>query len=291
MRKTSVYLPEELKARLADVSSRSGRSEADLIRAAIEHLVRPAPASETHQPAVVAIPRPAVVGVGMGPGDPQLITVAARTMLETADRVVVLTTDTHSVGRAEMVVRAVAPQAHLVRVPFAISAEDKGRTASLHDVVETILAGVDAGEAVAVAVLGDPTQWTVFPTIASEVAEARPHVHLAAIPGITAYQAAAARRALALGSPGSPLVVVDSLVDLADALARVDVTVVLAKASTDAATLQQLATSHGRDGLVTELTGLPGERTVSLADMEPGPISYLATVLFPVATRDHAGSL
>jgi hypothetical protein len=46
MVKTTVYLPEELKARLELAARRENRSEADLIRAAIEQLVgreRPRP--------------------------------------------------------------------------------------------------------------------------------------------------------------------------------------------------------------------------------------------------------
>jgi hypothetical protein len=36
MVKTTVYLPDELKARLAHVAAREGRSEAEVIRASIE---------------------------------------------------------------------------------------------------------------------------------------------------------------------------------------------------------------------------------------------------------------
>lgn len=39
MRKTSVYLPEQTKAALHDASVRWGRSEAELIRQAIEQLL------------------------------------------------------------------------------------------------------------------------------------------------------------------------------------------------------------------------------------------------------------
>ena len=44
MRKTSVYLPDGLKARLADVARRTGRSEAQLVRLAVERLVASEPA-------------------------------------------------------------------------------------------------------------------------------------------------------------------------------------------------------------------------------------------------------
>jgi Arc/MetJ-type ribon-helix-helix transcriptional regulator len=40
MRKTTVYLPEELKSQLEAVARRERRSEADLIREAVERLTR-----------------------------------------------------------------------------------------------------------------------------------------------------------------------------------------------------------------------------------------------------------
>lgn len=40
MKKTTVYLPDELKAALEQAAARSGSSEADLIRAALREFVR-----------------------------------------------------------------------------------------------------------------------------------------------------------------------------------------------------------------------------------------------------------
>ncbi len=40
MKKTTVYLPDELKAELARAAAREGRSEADLIRQAVRNLTQ-----------------------------------------------------------------------------------------------------------------------------------------------------------------------------------------------------------------------------------------------------------
>jgi hypothetical protein len=39
MKKTTVYLPDELRVRLKRAAEESGKSEADLIRAGVEHIV------------------------------------------------------------------------------------------------------------------------------------------------------------------------------------------------------------------------------------------------------------
>lgn len=282
MRKTSVYLPEGLKQQLADLSTRSGRSEADLIRAAIDRLVAVPENPPTTPASTTQHPRPALVGVGVGPGDPGLVTDRARDVLGAADRVIVITTDQRSVGRAEMVVRAVAPTSRVHRVPFAIGDDESARQRSMLAVVDVVLGWVDAGELVAVAVIGDPSQWTVFPEVAARVAVLRPGLRITAEPGITSYQAAAAAATQALGATASPLVVLHGVDDLATHLAATDGAVVLYKASTDARTIRAEAAAAGRDGaVIAELSGLPGQRLVPLDEADEGPISYLATVVFP----------
>lgn len=297
MHKSSIYLPDDLKRALGELSSRSGRSEADLIRSAIEHLVS-TPANEitnagspTPEPShPSAFTRPCVIGVGMGPGDPGLVTTLARAALSIADRVLVVTTDARSIGRAEMVVRSVAPSARISRVPFAIGADAAGRSASLDGLTDAALAGADAGELVAVALLGDPAQWTIFSELRDQIVARRTRLHVEAIPGITAYQAVAARAASTLGAAGQPFVIVDNLVDLDAHLAHRDACVVLFKASTDADGIRTVAAKHRRSALVGELTGLPGERMIDLAEMPDGPMSYLATVVFPALQHDRVAS-
>jgi precorrin-2/cobalt-factor-2 C20-methyltransferase len=287
--KSSIYLPEELKRALGQLAARSGRSEADLIRHAIERLVAVAePVDQPSSPATsLDIGRPALVGVGVGPGDPALLTERARATLLAADRVVVATTDLHSVGRAEMVVRAVAPTASIVRVPYSIAPNRKGRQASLAAVVEAVSAALDAGELVAVALIGDPSQWTIFPELARVVRAARPAATVTAVPGITAYQAVAAATATALGRAGTPLTVTDDA-GTADRLLEEGHAVAVYKSSTDTGTLRDAGRGHHRDGILGELIGLPGQRTSPLAEAADGPISYLATVVFPAPDRTPA---
>jgi len=284
--KSSIYLPDELKRSVSSLATRSGRSEADLIRQAIERLVAlsdsgPAPAPLEAEPPL-PYRAPALVGVGVGPGDPGLVTLRARATLRTANRVLVIATDLRSVGRAEMVVRSVAPGANVQRVAFAIGADPALRHASLVALADAVTGAVDAGELVAVAVLGDPTQWTIFPDLADRVADARPWLTIVAEPGITSYQAAAAAAVAPLGHPGSALVVVDNVGELRRHLESNGCSVVLYKASTDASEVKAVAAHHDRrDAVVAELSGLPGQRLVPLADTDDGPISYLATVVFP----------
>lgn len=289
MHKSSIYLPDDLKRELTERAGASGRSEAELIRHAIERLL----ATSTREPAgsgetpAVDLPRPALVGVGMGPGDASLVTRRAVATLVAAERVLVVTTDARSIGRAETVVRVVAPMAVIQRVPYRIGADDD-REESTQRLVETALAGVDAGELVAVAVLGDPAQWTVFPEVAARIREARPALAVSAVPGITAYQAAAAVDALGLGEGADTLVVTADPSRARRAIDDGDA-VVLHKATTDGETIRALAT--GRDDVVlAELTGLPGQRNVAAETAPSGPLAYLSSLIVPHRRRQRVVS-
>lgn len=283
MRKSSIYLPDELKRSLAERATASGRSEADLIRHAIEHLLTAATSESGTAPgdAVVIDPtRPAVIGVGMGPGDPALVNQRAIATVRSADRVIVITTNERSIGRAETVVRTVAPMAGIQRVAYRMGASED-RAASMEGLVEAVLVGVDAGELVAVAVLGDPSQWTVFPELADRLRAARPALAVSAVAGITAYQASAATAAVGLGEGHSTLVVTSDPERARRAISDGDA-VVLHKATTDGTTIRTLVGDAGRDdALLAELTGLPGQRTVPAAATPDGPLAYLSTLIVP----------
>ncbi|HET6949684.1 MAG TPA: SAM-dependent methyltransferase, partial [Acidimicrobiales bacterium] len=199
MRKTSVYLPDALKARLTAVARRTGRSEAQLLRLAVERLVAAEPAGHTpiaqREDPVAARhrPGPALVGVGMGPGDPGLVTRRAVEVLRDADRVVAPSTSAMAVGRAEAIVRDVAPDVAVERVTFVMEVGTAARTAALDAAAGALVDHLDAGERVAFITLGDPNVYSTFGSLAAAVRRRRPAVPVEVVPGIMAFQDLAAR--------------------------------------------------------------------------------------------------
>ena len=194
VRKSSVYLPDELKDALGELSQRWDRSEADLIRLAIDRLVRSATESPAPGFTVRVEPGPRLIGVGVGPSDPGLVTETAIATLRAADRVVAAATGADAIGRAEAVVRAVAPDVAIDRLPIEVGRVPGGdtRSASVAAAAEVVLGHLDRGELVAFVVLGDPNVYSVFPDIARYVTDARPGIPVETVPGIMAFQVLAA---------------------------------------------------------------------------------------------------
>lgn len=288
MRKTSVYLPDHLKRALALRAAESGRSEAEVLRTAVEATVREgAGAVPSGRPADPPV-HGRLVGVGVGPGDPDLLTVRAVAALRRADRVLAPATAVDAVGRAELIVRQAVPGVRVERVPFTMSPRRSDRDASITAAARTVAAALDEGE-VAFVTLGDPLTYSTFGSVAAAVRGLRPSTTIEQVPGIMAFQALAARTGTPVTDETQRLVVRTALdgEDIAADLDDPSATVVLYKGGRRLPELAVAAEAAGRlEGAVAgELLGMPGERVGSLAEVAAdGPASYLATVIVPAAS-------
>ena len=230
-----------------------------------------------------------LVGVGVGPGDPELVTARAVRVLTEADRVVAPTTAPDAVGRAESIVRQVAPGITVERLVFAMTT-GPGRTESHRAAANALLPHLDAGERVAFVTLGDPNIYSTFSSLAAEVRRLRPAVDISTVPGIMAFQelAAAAQTVVLDGTEQLALVTALDGPDALDAaLSDPTRAVVVYKGGRHLPAIAKRLADAGRlDGAVFgELLGLPGERITRVADVAGQPATYLATVIVPPVER------
>ena len=293
VKKTSVYLPEALKERLAAVALRSGRSEAQLLRAAVERLVASeppfGPVARSEDPVVQRHRRePALVGLGMGPGDPGLVSLRTVAELRHADRVLAPSTNLASMGRSEVIVREVAPDVAVERVSFVMELDSAARSAALAAAADRVVAALDAGERVAFVTLGDQNVYSTFSSLAEEVRARRPEVPVETVPGIMAFQDLAARSGTVLVDGDERLVLVPARAGsepgaVAAAAADPSTAVVVYKGGGRLPELAKVLAEAGLlDGAVLgELLGLPGGRVADVADVADRPATYLATVIVP----------
>ncbi len=292
MRKTSVYLPDELKASLAAAAARSGRSEADVIRLALERFVNAAaPPPPTDERARRPTPSgPRLVGVGVGPGDPDLLTGRARRVLLAADRVLAATISPDTVGRAEAVVYAAVPGVAVERIVLHVGPGKQARHRSVEAAAERIASFLDRGELVAFATLGDPYVYSSFPDLTEAVRKLRPDAAVEGEPGILGFQQLAATTATTLAAGDEQITVVtlgDDAAQLEPLLDRDDSTVVIYKGGRRLPEVAaSLADRRRLEGAIAgELLGQPGERCLPLADLVTGPASYLTTAIVPARRK------
>lgn len=284
MLKSSLYLPERLKTALAARAGATGRSEAELIRAAIEASLA-GPPDAAQAPPERPVPG-RLVGVGVGPGEADLVTLRAVAALRRADRVMAPSTAVDAVGRAEAIVRQAVPGLAVERVPFAMAPDRRQRDRSVEEAAAMVAGHLERGEEVAWITLGDPLVYSTFSSVAESVARLRPATLVTSVPGIMAFQALAARTATVVADERTRITIRTALdgEDLAGDLGDLSSTVVVYKGGRRLPELAEVAARCGRGGraVVGELLGMPGERIGPLEQMAAGgPASYLATVIVP----------
>jgi precorrin-2/cobalt-factor-2 C20-methyltransferase len=288
-----VYLPEALKRQLAALAERSHRSEAELMRRAVEQLVsvgeeRPVQRDDD-------VPG-RLVGVGVGPGPADLLTTRALRALRRAGVVVAPCTDATATGRAEAIVREAAPDVVVERLPFAMERDPAARAAALTAAADRVVELLDAGGEVAFVTLGDPNLYSTFSSVADGVAHRRPGTPIVTVPGVMAFQELASRAGTVLADDQQSFLVLPANEEpvsaaggaLAAALTDSSCTVVIYKGGRQvAAVTDRLREAARLEGsVIGELLGMPGERVASLAEVAGRPASYLSAVIAPA--RSHA---
>ncbi|NUS25444.1 MAG: precorrin-2 C(20)-methyltransferase [Streptomyces sp.] len=232
-----------------------------------------------------------LIGVGVGPGDPELVTVKGVNALRAADVVVVPVMDTGERGRAEATVLHYVPAEKVVRVVFALNERtDRGRREAAWDAAGQRVARL-LGEhgTVAFATIGDPNVYSTFTYLAQTIAETVQGTVVETVPGITAMQDLAARSGAVLTEGTEPLTLVPVTAGaqaLKDALAGPG-TVVAYKFGRQAEEVAEALRETGRidDAVWGSALGLPEESVRPAADLDGAPLPYLSTLIAP-ARRD-----
>ena len=230
--------------------------------------------------------RGTLVGVGVGPGDPELLTLRAVRAIRGADRVLAPSSAVDAVGRAESIVRQACPGVRIERLVFAMGQA----SGSIDDAAREIVAGLDAGQRLAFVTLGDPNIYSTFSSVAAGVRALRPESVIETVPGIMAFQELAARAGTVVLRDTERLALVTALDGpeaLDGAIADPDQAVVVYKGGRHLPAMAKALAAAGRlDGAVFgELLGLPGERIGPVAEAAEGPAAYLATVIVPPSSR------
>jgi len=234
-----------------------------------------------------------LTGVGMGPGDPELVTVKAVRVLQEAALVVVPVMSADEVGRAEATVRAHVTHDRVQRLVFAL--DDRGGVTPEREQAWVAAADVVADAlqdkgSVAFATIGDPNVYSTFTYLADVVREQLPDVEVDTVPGITAMQDLAARSGTVLceGTESLALLPLTAGIEaFEEALTHFD-SVVAYKGGRQMAEVRRVLALHGRlhTAVFGAALGLPDEQ---LGDLPEGPAPYLSTVIAP-ASRLGRGS-
>lgn len=229
-------------------------------------------------------------GVGLGPGDPSLLTVRAVEVIASADVVAY-----HSARHGRSIARSIAER-HLrpgqieepLVYPVTTETTDHpgGYRGALEEFYEEaaarLAAHLDAGRVVAVLAEGDPFFYSSYQHMHKRLAHRYP---TEVVPGVTSFSAASARL-------GRPLVEgEETLTILPGTLPEEELTARLAQA--DSAVVMKLGRTFPRVRSALERSGrlaearyveratMSGERTGRVADIDPESVPYFSVAVLP----------
>ncbi|MDQ0990167.1 precorrin-2 C(20)-methyltransferase [Streptomyces sp. V3I7] len=242
-----------------------------------------------------------LVGVGVGPGDPELVTVKGVGALRAAEVVVVPVmavadgTDGGEPGRAEATVLHYVSAEKVVRVVFALNERsDRTRREAAWDAAGERVAALLRGHgSVAFATIGDPNVYSTFTYLAQTVAELVPGLVVETVPGITAMQDLAARSGAVLTEGTEPLTLVPVTAGsrvLKEALGGPG-TVVAYKFGRQAREVAEALRESGRlEGAVWgSALGLAEESIRPAGELDGAPLPYLSTLIAPARREGGRG--
>ena len=235
--------------------------------------------------------RGTLYGVGVGPGDPELMSLKAARILKSAP-VIAYFAKKGSVGNARRIVDGqLNPDAELVRLDYPFTTELAETDPCYRDALvafydasaATLAAKLDAGQDVAVICAGDPFFYGSYAHLHERLAGTH---RCEVIPGITAMSGCWTRASMPMTCGDEMLAVLSGTMDADGSrrAARGDCeAAVIMKVGRNLAKIRQALARAGKldRAVYVERGTMPEERIVKLADKPDDQAAYFAVVLVP----------
>lgn len=220
-------------------------------------------------------------GVGVGPGDPRLLTLQAVEVLQSVDLVAIPKSKLDRESVAWDIAKIHCPaKVQLVELEMPMTSDQQVLEKAWQDGAQTLLAELKQGRSVAFITLGDPSLYSTYSYLINILQNDLPQECIITVPGITAMSAAAARVNLPLATGDEPLLILPSTEDVGEFLDFPNL--VLMKVSRRLPEILTLLEEHERKAVLLTRLGQAGEKIrwkPKPQDFTSDKIDYLSLML------------
>lgn len=231
-------------------------------------------------------------GIGVGPGDPELISLKAVRVLSGVRRIFAASSPKNDYSLALRIAEEhLAPDSAIELLPFPMTRDNAALEKAWLGNARRVRDVLREGEDAAFLTLGDPLIYSTFGYLARTLRELDPDVKIRTIPGITSFQAAAAATGRVLCEAGENLLLVSGLDEQATAaktLSEPD-NIVILKVYKNFLKLRELLQAQGLNDKCTFVSrlGLPGETVCRELAAAPDQPHYLSMLLINKRGQDN----
>ena len=227
-------------------------------------------------------------GIGVGPGDPELMTLKAVRLISESD-VIVLPSSGQTTNVAYTIAAGAVPEIkkkNLLELEMPMTRNHEILEKSHKNAATQIGKLLENGKTVSFLTLGDPTIYSTYCYVHDRVKELGYDAEI--IPGIPSFCAAAARLGISLTEASETLCIIPSSYDIRSAAMEIKGTKVLMKSGKSIGDLKkELVNNNERwEVKMVERCGMEGERVFTSAEEIPDESSYFSTVIVKEKIED-----
>jgi precorrin-2/cobalt-factor-2 C20-methyltransferase len=133
-------------------------------------------------------------GIGVGPGDPELIPIKAVNILKSVQVVFAAASTKNRLSLAVTIARSFIPEETSIRLlRFPMTRDMELKLQAWDQNARTVIEELEQGKDVAFITVGDSMTYSTYGYLLKSIHALDPQIPVKSIPGITSYQAAAAR--------------------------------------------------------------------------------------------------
>ncbi len=223
-------------------------------------------------------------GIGVGPGDPELLTIKAAKVLGRVDLILAASSTKNDDSLALDIARPHLKQdARVIRLGFPMSRNEGTLQAAWEENARLVLKELELGHDAAFLTLGDPLLYSTFAYLLRTLRTLAPDQAVTVVPGITSFQAVAAATQTVLAESAQNLLILPGIreaKDLRKSLEGADNAVILKAYTNFSAIREELRTFPNPTHCVfASRMGMKEQFITRSLDEAPDNPTYLSLML------------